>query len=50
VANNVNYATSPKAGTQFFNGSGAALTTGGVLGGPTDSSSRQAQFALKVLF
>ena len=50
VANHVNYATPPKAGTQLFNRSGAALTTGGVLIGPTDSSSRQAQFALKVLF
>jgi hypothetical protein len=50
VANRVNYATPPKAGTQLFNGSGAALATGGVLVGPTASSSRQAQFALKVLF
>lgn len=50
VANHVNYATPPKAGTQLFNGSGAALATGGVLVGPTASSSRQAQFALKVLF
>jgi hypothetical protein len=48
--NQVNYATPPKAGTQLFNGSGAALATGGVLVGPTASSSRQAQFALKVLF
>jgi hypothetical protein len=50
VANHVNYATPPKSGTQLFNGSGAALATGGVLVGPTASSSRQAQFALKVLF
>jgi hypothetical protein len=50
VANHVNYATPPKAGTQLFNGSGAALATGGVLVGPTASSSRQAQFAVKVLF
>jgi hypothetical protein len=50
VANRVNYATPPKAGTQLFNGSGAALATGGVLVGPTASSSRQAQFAIKILF
>jgi Carboxypeptidase regulatory-like domain/TonB-dependent Receptor Plug Domain len=50
VLNQVNYATPPKAGTQLFNGSGATLATGGVLVGPTASSSRQAQFALKVLF
>jgi hypothetical protein len=50
LANHVNYATPPKAGTQLFNGSGAALATGGVLVGPTASSSRQAQFAVKVLF
>jgi hypothetical protein len=50
VANHVNYATPPKAGTQLFNGSGAALATGGVLVGPTASSSRQLQFALKIFF
>jgi hypothetical protein len=50
VGNHVNYATPPKSGTQLFNASGAALATGGVLVGPTASSSRQAQFALKVLF
>jgi Carboxypeptidase regulatory-like domain/TonB dependent receptor/TonB-dependent Receptor Plug Domain len=50
VLNHVNYATPPKAGTQLFNGSGAALATGGVLVGPTASSSRQAQFGVKVLF
>ena len=61
VANHVNYATPPKAGTQLFNGSGvlqpngtilagAPLATGGVLVGPTASSARQAQFAVKVLF
>ncbi|MGD0444870.1 MAG: TonB-dependent receptor [Edaphobacter sp.] len=50
VANQVNYATPPKAGTQLFNGSGAALATGGVLVGPTASSSRQLQFGLKLLF
>jgi hypothetical protein len=50
VGNHVNYATPPKAGTQLFNGSGAALATGGVLVGPTASSSRQLQFGLKILF
>lgn len=50
VLNHVNYATPPKSGTQLFNGSGAALATGGVLVGPTASSSRQAQFAIKLLF
>jgi hypothetical protein len=50
VLNHVNYATPPKSGTQLFNASGAALTTGGVLVGPTASSARQVQFALKLLF
>ncbi|WP_433983886.1 hypothetical protein RBB78_24770 [Tunturiibacter empetritectus] len=50
VLNKVNYATPPKAGTQLFSGAGAALATGGVLVGPTASSSRQAQFALKAIF
>jgi hypothetical protein len=51
VANHVNYATPPKSGTQLFNASGAALTsTGGVLVGPTAGSSRQAQFAVKIIF
>ena len=50
IFNHVNYATPPKAGTQLFNGSGAGLATGGVLVGPTASSSRQTQFALKVVF
>jgi hypothetical protein len=50
IFNRVNYATPPKAGTQLFNGSGAALATGGVLVGPTASSSRQAQFGVKILF
>jgi len=50
IFNRVNYATPPKAGTQLFNGAGAALATGGVLVGPTATSSRQAQFAVKVLF
>ncbi len=50
VANQVNYATPPKSGTQLFNAAGAALATGGVLVGPTATSSRQLQFGLKVLF
>ncbi|NYF53514.1 TonB-dependent receptor [Tunturiibacter gelidoferens] len=51
VLNQVNYATPPKTGTQLFNASGAVLTsTGGVLVGPTAGSSRQTQFALKVIF
>ncbi|MBB5343750.1 TonB-dependent receptor [Tunturibacter empetritectus] len=52
VANHTNYGPPPKAGTQLFNASGAALSaaTAGVLVGPTATSSRQAQFALKVLF
>lgn len=50
ILNHVNYATPPKSGTQLFSASGAALTTGGVLVGPTASSSRQMQFALKIYF
>lgn len=50
MLNHVNYATPPKSGTQFFSGSGAPLANGGILVGPTASSARQAQFALKLLF
>ncbi len=50
VLNRVNYATPPKSGTQLFSGGGAPLATGGVLVGPTATSARQAQFAIKVLF
>jgi hypothetical protein len=50
VLNHVNYATPPKSGTQLFSGSGALLSTGGVLVGPTASSARQAQFAVKLIF
>ena len=50
VLNHVNYATPPKAATQLFNQAGAPLATGGVLVGPTATSSRQVQFAVKILF
>jgi hypothetical protein len=50
LGNHVNYATPPKSGTQLFNASGAALASGGVLVGPTATSSRQTQFAIKILF
>ena len=52
VANHANYGPPPKAGTQFFGANGAALSaaSAGVLVGPTATSSRQAQFALKLIF
>ena len=52
VANHANYNPPPKAGTQFFGANGAALSaaSSGVLVGPTATSSRQAQFALKLIF
>lgn len=52
VFNHGNYGPPPKAGTQFFSANGAALSasTAGVVVGPAATSSRQAQFALKVLF
>ncbi len=50
VLNHVNYATPPKSGSLLFNQSGGSLSSGGVLVGPTASSSRQTQFALKVIF
>ncbi|HEU5340361.1 TonB-dependent receptor [Edaphobacter sp.] len=50
VLNHVNYATPPKSGALLFGQNGAPLGGGGVLVGPTASSSRQAQFALKLLF
>jgi hypothetical protein len=50
VLNRTNYATPPKAGTQLFSGAGSPLTAGGVLVGPTATSARQTQFALKILF
>ena len=52
VLNHGNYGPPPKAGTQFFGANGAALSaaSAGVLVGPAATSSRQAQFAVKVLF
>jgi len=52
VLNHGNYGPPPKAGTQLFSANGAALSsaTAGVAVGPTATSSRQAQFALKILF
>ena len=52
VANHANYGPPPKAGTQFFGANGAAQSaaSAGVLVGPTATSSRQAQFALKLIF
>ena len=50
VLNHVNYATPPKSGALLFGQNGNPLGAGGVLVGPTASSSRQAQFALKLIF
>jgi hypothetical protein len=52
VFNHGNYNPPPKAGTQFFSANGAALSpaSAGVLVGPAATSSRQLQFAIKVLF
>lgn len=52
IPNHPNYGVPPKAGTQLFAASGSALSaaTAGVAVGPTATSSRQTQFALKVIF
>ncbi|MGO4213869.1 TonB-dependent receptor, partial [Terriglobus sp. YAF25] len=52
VLNHGNYGPPPKAGTQLFGANGVALSpaSAGVIVGPAATSSRQAQFALKVLF
>ena len=52
VLNHGNYGPPPKAGTQLFGANGTALSaaSAGVLVGPAATSSRQAQFAVKVLF
>lgn len=50
VVNHVNYAAPPKASTFLFNQSGGSLASAGVLVVPTASTSRQSQFALKVIF
>ncbi len=52
VLNHGNYGPPPKAGTQFFSANGSPLSaaSAGVLVGPAATSSRQAQFALKILF
>ena len=52
VLNHGNYNPPPKAGTQFFGAGGARLSpaSAGVIVGPAVTSSRQAQFAIKVLF
>jgi hypothetical protein len=52
VLNHGNYNPPPKAGTQFFtaNGNPISATSAGVIVGPAVTSSRQAQFALKVQF
>ena len=62
ILNHVNYAVPPKSGTFVFAQAAASkggvpvavpqtpLSTAGVLVGPTATSSRQLQFALKVTF
>ena len=52
IPNHPNYGVPPKAGTQLFAANGSALSaaTAGVAVGPTATSSRQTQFALKVIF
>lgn len=49
ILNHVNYANPPKASTQLFSASGAALPSAGALT-QTATSSRQLQFALKLMF
>ncbi len=49
ILNHVNYANPPKASTQLFSASGAALGSAGALT-QTATSSRQLQFAVKLLF
>ncbi|MDQ2834516.1 MAG: TonB-dependent receptor [Acidobacteriota bacterium] len=50
VFNHVNYGTLPKSNTFLFNQNGTPASAPGVLVGPTAGSSRQAQFAVKVIF
>jgi hypothetical protein len=50
VFNHPNYGTLPKSNTFIFNQNGTPASAPGVLVGPTAGSSRQAQFAIKVIF
>jgi hypothetical protein len=49
IFNHVNYSNPTKASTQLFSASGAAIASGGTLT-QTATSSRQLQFALKLMF
>ncbi|HZQ43632.1 MAG TPA: TonB-dependent receptor [Acidobacteriaceae bacterium] len=50
VTNHTNFANPAAAQTQIFNAAGTLSGTAGVLTGPTATSGRQWQFALKALF
>jgi hypothetical protein len=50
VSNHANFANPASAQTQIYNVSGALSSTAGVITGPTSTSGRQLQFALKVIF
>jgi hypothetical protein len=50
VTNHANFANPASAQTQIYNVSGALSSTAGVITGPTATSGRQLQFALKIIF
>jgi hypothetical protein len=50
VSNHTNFANPASAQTQIYNVSGALSSTAGVITGPTATSGRQLQFALKIIF
>ena len=50
ASNHANFANPASAQLQLYNVSGAASSTAGVITGPTATSGRQLQFALKLIF
>ena len=50
VSNHTNFANPASAQTQLYNVSGQASSTAGLITGPTATSGRQLQFALKLIF
>ncbi len=50
ASNHTNFANPASAQTQLYNVSGVLSSTAGVITGPTATSGRQLQFALKILF
>ena len=50
IANHTNFNPPNNNNEQLYNGSLAKLSTGGVLSSPTATTSRQLQFAAKIIF